>query len=181
MTPTPNSPRTIFEVIARFIRKAIRFIFKTIGAAALAAIILAILLPPAAFAIRSTQPMNNPLFNGLNFFQIIQLRDSQYKLSVARYNAAHPNTKYQIQPEVCSWSEVARSITVSALLAQVCTLAKCSGLLVVPTSLKTYPAAIWANFEYNLIDEFNRAPYQPAAVCRLPPIFLLPENPSTGE
>ena len=179
MTPTPNSPRTIFEVIARFIRKAIRFIFKTIGAAALAAIILAILLPPAAFAIRSTLPMNNPLFNNLSFYQVTRLRYNQYRDFVTKYNTTHPSDA-GISSGACFWTEVARSLT-NALLAEVCTLAKCSGLIVVPTGLGTYPTAIWGNFEDNLIYEFDRAPQQPVGACRLPPNFPLPENPSTGE
>ena len=176
MTPTPNSPKTIFEAFARFIRKAIGFIFKTICAAALAAIILATLLPPAAFAIRSTQPMNNPLFNGMSFFQVTRLRYNQYQYFVTNYNTTHPKDAI-MTPGSCFWTEVADSLTVSALLAEVCTLANCSGLAVVPTSISTYPAAIWSNFEANLIDQYNHAPNKPVGACRLPPSFPVPENP----
>jgi len=179
MTPTPNSPKTMIEAIARFIWKAIRFIFKTIGAAALAAIILAILLPPAAFAIRSTQPMNNPLFNGMSFYQVTRLRYNQYQDFTPKFNTTHPHSV--LSPEECFWSEVAESITVSALLAEVCTLAKCSGLVVVPTGIGTYPAAIWANFEANLRDQYYHAPEQPAGSCRLPPSFPPPEIPNIGQ
>ena len=180
ITSAPTTTRTILGAIARFARKAIRFVFKTIAVAALATIILAIVLPPAAFVWRSTLPMNDPLFNGLSFYQVIQLRNSQYRVSVARFNATHLNAKYAIPPEVCSWSEVARSITVSASLAEICTLAKCSGLVVVPTGLETYPAAIWSNFEYNLVYEFKRAQQQPAAACRLSPFFPSLEDTDIG-
>jgi len=179
MTATPTSPRMIIKAIARFTRKAIRFVFKTIAAAALAGILLAILLPPVAFAIRSFQPLNDPLFNGLSFYQVTKLRYDQYQEFTPQYNATHPHSV--LSPEECFWGEVAESITVSALLAEVCTLAKCSGLDVVPTSIGTYPAAIWANFEVNLVDQFNHAPQQPAGSCRLPPSFPPPENPSTGQ
>jgi hypothetical protein len=173
-TPTSPATRRLLNSIARITRRALKFIFKTITAAILAVMILAMLLPPAAFAWRASQPMNDPLFNGLSFLQVIQLRDSQYKVTVARYNAAHPTSKYPVPPAFCSWSEIARSITVSALLAEVCTLANCSGLAVIPTGLGSYPTAIWANFEYNLVDQYNRALQQPAEACRLPPFFPPP-------
>ena len=178
-TPTPTTPRKIFEAIARYTRKAIRFVFKTIAAVALAAILFAIILPPVAFAIRSTQPMNDPLFNGLSFYQVTRLRYEQYKDFVTYYNTTHPADAV-MKPGACFWTEVADSLTVSALLAEVCTLAKCSGLAVVPTSIGTYPAAIWANFEANLVDQFNHAPHKPVGACRLPPSFPPPGNPSTG-
>lgn len=173
MTPTTRTSsvgRKIYMTFARFTQKAIKFVFKTIAAAILAAIILAIILPPAAFAFRSALPLNDPLFNGLSFYQVIQLRDSQYRVSVARYNAVHPNNKFPTPPQVCSWIEVANSLT-GALQAEVCTLAKCSGLAVVPTSLGEYPATIWANFEENLVYDFIHAPQQPAVACRLPTSF----------
>jgi hypothetical protein len=179
-TPTPSATRRILNSIAQISRRALKFFFKTITAAILAGMILALLLPPAAFTWRATRPMNDPLFNGLSFLQVIQLRNSQYKVSVARYNAAHPSSKYPIPPAFCSWSEIARSITVSALLAEVCTLAKCSGLVVIPTGLGSYPVAIWANFEYNLVDQFIRAPQQPAEACRLSPSFPSPGDSDSG-
>jgi hypothetical protein len=174
MTPTPHSrppARAIGLGITRFTWKAIKFFSRTIIVASLTAISLVLLLPPAAFAWRSNQPMNDPVFNGLSFYQVVQLRDRQYRISVAGYNEAHPGSRYPIPPEVCSWIEVADSLSVSALLAGVCTLAKCSGLVVVPTRLGTYPTAMWANFEANLIDQFDRAAQQPAAACRLRPSF----------
>jgi hypothetical protein len=170
MTPTLHSrppARAIVQGIARFTWKAIQFFSKILLAASLTAISLVLLLPPAAFAWRSSQPMNDPVFNGLSFYQVVQFRDRQYQVSVAGYNEAHPDSRYPIPPEVCSWIEVADSLSVSALLAGVCTLAKCSGLVVVPTRLETYPTAIWTNFEANLIDQFDRAAQQPAAACRL--------------
>jgi hypothetical protein len=178
-TPTPTTPRKIFEAIARYTRKAIRFVFKTIAAVALAAILLAILLPPVAFAIRSTQPMNDPLFNGLSFYQVTRLRYEQYQNFVTHYNTTHPADAV-VKPGMCFWTEVANSLT-NALLAEVCTLAKCSGLTVVPTGPGTYPEAIWTNFEKVLVDQFNRAPHQPVGACRLPPSFPPPENPSTSQ
>jgi len=176
--PPPTTAKTVFEAITWFARKAIKFVFKTIAAAILAAIILALVLPPVAFTWRSTQPMNNPMFNGLSFYQVTKLRYEQYQDFTPRHNATHPHSV--ASPEECYWVEVANSLT-SALLAEVCTLVKCSGLAVEPTSPGTYPAAIWANFEGNLVDQFNHAPHQPAGSCRLSPSFPSLENDSTSK
>jgi hypothetical protein len=180
-TPDPTSPRKILKAIARFVRKAIRFVFKIIATAALAAILIAILLPPVAFVIRSFQPMNDPLFNGLSFYQVTRLRYEQYKDFVTHYNTIHP-AAVGMTSGACFWTEVANSFT-NALISKGCILwAKCrSSMPIKPTSLITYPSAYWADFEIGLVYEFSRAPHQPVAACRLPPSFPPPENPNTIE
>jgi hypothetical protein len=177
-TPIPPATRRILNSIAQISRRALKFIFTTITAAILAGMILAMLLPPAAFAWRASRPMNDPLFKGLSFFQVTKLRYKQYQVFVTHYNESHPADDI-MEPGMCFWTELANSLT-NACLAEVCTLAKCSGLAVVPTGLVTYPAAIWANFEDNLVFEFNRTPQQPVAACRLPPSFPSPGNSDSG-
>ncbi len=94
-TATPSTARKFFEALARFARKAIKFVFKTIIAATLAAIILAIAMPVVFFAWRTGQPMEAPQFNGLTFYQYMTWRIETYNEVAAQYQAAHPDVKVQ--------------------------------------------------------------------------------------
>ncbi|MFA5872740.1 MAG: hypothetical protein WC832_02125 [Anaerolineales bacterium] len=76
--------------------RTIKFVFKTIAAAALAAIILAVVPPIVFFAWRSAQPMEAPQFNGLTFYQYMTWRFETHNATAAQYQATHPNVSVKV-------------------------------------------------------------------------------------
>jgi len=159
----------------RFVLKTIKFIFTTIAAAVLASIILAIILPPAAFAWRSTQPMDEPMFNGLSLYQVMKIRYGQYQDFVSHYDTIHPANAY-ITPGMCFWDDVKASTVLSVLATVSCTIriSECiNSMSLRPDTAKTFPAMIWAIFESSLVWAFNRGSHHPVAACRIPASFPL--------
>jgi hypothetical protein len=166
----------------RFVLKAIIFIFKTITAVVMATIILAIILPPAAFAWRTTQPMDNPMFNGLSLYQVMKLRYGQYQDFVTRYELNHP-ANADITPGMCFWDDLKASAVVSALATVSCAIqtSECFNRLSLGTdTARTFPAMVWAIFEGSLVWAFNRGSHHPVAACRMPLSFPSMNNTNTS-
>jgi hypothetical protein len=162
----------------RFVLKMVKFIFKTIAAAVLATIILAIILPPAAFAWRSTQPMNNPVFNSLSLYQVMILRYGQYEGFVTRYDNTHPADAF-ITPEMCFWDDVKASTVLSVLATVSCAIrtSECiNSMSLEPDTARTFPAMTWAIYEGSLVWAFNRGSHHPVAACWMPPYFPSLDN-----
>jgi hypothetical protein len=72
------------------IRKGISLLFKTVLLLLLVAVLTSILY----FAWRASQPLPQPEFKGLNYYQFTQWRKIKYEESIARYEASHPNVEY---------------------------------------------------------------------------------------
>ena len=172
-----------FTQSIRFVLKTIRFIFKTIAAAVLASIILAILLPSAAFTWRSTRPMDDPMFTGLSLYQVMRLRYGQYQDFVARYDATHP-ANADITPGMCFWDDVKASAVLSVLATVSCAIrtSECiNSMSLGLDTARTFPAMTWAIYEGSLVWAFNRGSRHPVTACRMPASFpLMMDNTSAS-
>ena len=184
VTPTPNSSKTIFGPIARFSKKAIKFVFKTIAAIALAAIILAILLPISFFAVRASQPMEASQFNGLTFYQYMTWRVEMHKATAAVYQATHSNV--YANPSTCYLSD--STFVIFAPMSEFYTLAGKFPTLrrfisprdykYVPTDVTwaTMPSAWWTTYETAISTSIHKDTQADQTYCQLPQYPPTPEQ-----
>jgi len=72
------------------IRKGMSLLFKTI----LLALLIAVLTPIPYFAWHMGQPLTQPEFKGLTYYQFAEWRTIKYKESIVKYEASHPHVEY---------------------------------------------------------------------------------------
>jgi hypothetical protein len=179
-TRTPATAKTIVASIARFARKAIQFVFKTIAAVTLAAIIL----PIGFFAWRAGQPMESPQFNGLTFYQYATWRIESYKTNAAQYQAMHPEVVVKVN--ACYVSNL--PFVIFAPMSEFYTLAgKFPALrrfisprdykyIPVDVTWATLPSAWWTTYETAISTTIRGDRSSPAVYCRLPQYPPTPEE-----
>ncbi len=183
VTPTRTTAKTILAAVARFARKAIKFVFKTIAAATLAAIILAFILPIIFFAWRAGQPMEAPQFNGLTFYQYMTWRIETHKATIAQYQATHPNVA--VKANVCyldnlgfaifaPWSEF---YTLAGKFPALRRFINPRGYKYIPTDVTwaTLPSAWWTTYE-DMISGTIRSDSHLTGYCRLSQYPPTPEE-----
>jgi hypothetical protein len=183
-TPTPTTTNRIFKAIARFARKAIKYVFKTFAATVLASIILAIILPIGFFAMRAGQPMEAPQFNGLTFYQYMTWRIESYKANSAQYQAMHPNVAVKV--DACYIGNL--SLAIFAPMSEYYTLAgkfPALRLIISPwdykyipldATLATFPSDWWTTYESMISSTIRGDQGAPVVYCRLPQYPPTPEQ-----
>jgi hypothetical protein len=72
------------------IRKGFALLFKT----TLLTLLVAVLTPILYFACRAAQPLPQPEFKGLSYYQFTEWRKIKHEESIAKYEASHPNVEY---------------------------------------------------------------------------------------
>jgi len=72
------------------IRKGMTLLFKSI----LLVLLFAVLIPPLYFAWRAKEPLPQPEFKGLNYYQFTEWRKIKHEESIVQYEASHPNVEY---------------------------------------------------------------------------------------
>ncbi|MFA5872741.1 MAG: hypothetical protein WC832_02130 [Anaerolineales bacterium] len=180
-TPTPTTAKKIFEAIARFSRKAIKFVFKTVQVL----LIIAIVLPIGYFAWRAAQPMNAPQFNGLTFHQYMTWRVETYKANGARYQATHPKVK--VKPWACIVGDLGYGASVAPLTEYYTLAGIYPGLrrFIDPHDYEYIPANVtWMTFLPAWWDTYEALVWnwaqgdhgRPLAYCRLPQYPPTPEE-----
>jgi hypothetical protein len=178
-TPTPTTTKRIFKASAWFARNAISFIFKTIAAAALATTILAIVLPIGFFAMRASQPMNAPQFNGLTFYQYMTWRIDTHNEIAAQYQATHPNK--DVKPWICNitghgtfviFAPMSEFYTLAGKYPALRQLINPRDYKYIPTDLTwgNLPAAWWTTYEAMISSTIRGDNSDPVVYCRLPQI-----------
>jgi hypothetical protein len=184
-TDTPTSAKTIFETIARFSKKAIKFVFKTLAAAALAVIILAILLPTTFFAVRASQPMEASQFNGLTFYQYMTWRVETHNEVAAQYQTTYPDK--DVKTWICNITGHS-TFVIFAPLSEFYTLAgKFHALrwVINPRDFKyipinstwmNLPTAWWTTYESMISSTIRGDQGDPVVYCRLPQYPPTPEQ-----
>jgi len=182
---TPTTAKTIVASIARFVRKAIQFVFKTIAAATLAASLLAIVLPIGFFAWRAGQPMESPQFNGLTFYQYMTWRVKTHNEVAAQYQATHPNK--DVKPWICNIAGHG-TFVIFAPMSEFYSLAgKFPALrrfmnprdykyIPVDVTWATLPSAWWTTYETAISTTIHGDRSSPAVYCRLPQYPPTPEE-----
>lgn len=73
------------------IRRGMTLLFKFI----LLALLVVVLIPPLYFAWRAAEPLPQPEFKGLTYYQFTQWRKMKHEESIAKYEASHPNVEYK--------------------------------------------------------------------------------------
>lgn|GEM_PF-1140272 len=176
-TATSTTAKRLFETITRFALKVIRFVFKTLAAAALAATILAIALPIVFFGWRASQPMEAPQFNRLTFYQYMSWRIESYKADGVQYQATHPNVK--VKPWACTVGDLGYEASVAPLTEYYTLAGIYPGLrlFIDPHDYEYIPADVtwmtflpawWDTYEA-LVRNWTQGDHgRPLAYCRLP-------------
>jgi len=72
------------------IRKGFALLFKI----TLLALLIALLTPILYFAWLARQPLPQPEFNGLSYYQFTEWRKIKHEEGIAKYEASHPNVEY---------------------------------------------------------------------------------------
>ena len=72
------------------IRKGMSLLFKTI----LLALLIAVLIPVSYFAWHMGQPLTQPEFKGLSYYQYFEWRKMATEEGIAKYMLSHPNYEY---------------------------------------------------------------------------------------
>jgi len=70
--------------------KGMTLLFKSI----LFTLLVALLFPLLYFAWRASQPLPQPEFKGLTYYQFTQWRKLKHEESIAKYEASHPDVGY---------------------------------------------------------------------------------------
>ncbi|CAG0955835.1 hypothetical protein ANAEL_00335 [Anaerolineales bacterium] len=74
----------------KILHKGIALLFKI----TLLTLLVSVLIPPLYFSWRAAEPLPQPEFKGLTYYQFTQWRKKKYEESIAKYEASHPNVEY---------------------------------------------------------------------------------------
>ena len=166
------------------IRTGLSLLFKTI----LLALLVAVLIPTLYFAWRMGEPLPQPEFKGLSYYQFFEWRKIAHEDAIAKYMDSHPDYEYTgigTPMTACYSSRLYITSFVGTFQAFSFTLAALAGRM--PDKLHTLPTEVtlfnfvpkwWDTFEYLFwynhirLDSFGSF----VVMCRIQPNIPTPDE-----
>lgn len=156
-------------------KKLFKFMTKIITLATL----LAMMTPVLYFGWRMGQPLDQPQFNGLTYYQFTQWRKLAFEDMAVKYQTQHPDEN--VSSTMCEG--LAKSLTVVVVVPQTgaYTLASLKGAKPSPSyplpedvTVINFMSKWWATFEVIEWYNVNHYKYGPSLYCRIQPNIPTP-------